>query len=236
MRFLLLALFFVLAACARPAPAPASSIARARLRAGTSGDYPPLSVWTNVDEEERGTLGALRSRWLGQGAGPRAALPVSALLAATAERLALIPFVAAAKRRVGRPVEDAAQEARVVAASANAVATAATTRGSVPPRRDVVEAFFRAQIDAAKTVQRRAPASPSARAFSLEDDLRPAIARISARMAMLLVRVPRGTERAVVVTEARTELAHSGLDAEQVERLAASIAAFGDEGTASSLR
>lgn len=192
-----------------------------------------LDDWL-LDEEESGRLAALRTRWLGPGAGPRAALPVSALLAATAERLALMPFVAAAKQRTGKAVEDAAQEDRVIAASANAVMTAATTRGSTLPPREVIDAFFRAQIDAAKAVQRTAagrgaPTRPDGDAtYSLDDELRPAIARISARMARLVVRIPRGIERAAIIAEARIDLASSGLDRELIDRLAATIAALGE--------
>jgi cyclohexadienyl dehydratase len=185
-----------------------------------------LDAWL-LDEEESGKLAALRTRWLGSGAGPRAALPVSALLAATAERLALMPFVAAAKLRTGTAVEDVAQEERVIAASAKAVVEAAAARGSAPPPREIVAAFFHAQIDAAKAVQQRAAAASGAPAFSLDDDLRPAIARISARMAPLVVRVPRGVQRAAVIAEARVDLADSGLDTEQIDRLAAALAALG---------
>lgn len=186
-----------------------------------------LDGWL-LDEEESGRLAALRARWLGEGAGPRAALPVSALLAATAERLALMPLVAAAKQRSGKAVEDTAQEERVIAASAAAVTKAAATRGSAPPPRVAVDAFFRAQIEAAKAVQQRVTAPSSSPAFSLDDDLRPAIARISSRMAMLAVRVPRGTDRAAVLTEARSALASTGLDAPSIERVATAIAALGD--------
>ena len=183
-----------------------------------------LDAWL-LDREESGELAQLRTRWLGAGAGPRAASPVSALLAATAERLALMPFVAAAKQRAGKAVEDPAQEERVIAASATAVATAARERRQAPPDRAWVEAFFRAQIEAAKAVQEHAPA-PATPAYALETDLRPAIARISARMARLAVRVPRGTEPATVLAEARTDLASTGLDAPQIERLAAALAAL----------
>lgn len=199
------------------------------LRADRADVADRLDAWL-LDEEESGRLAALRTRWLGPGAGPRAASPVSAILAATAERLALMPFVAAAKQRAGKAVEDTAQEERVLAASANAVATAAALRGVPAPHRELVDAFFRAQIEAAKAVQQRtaspppAPAPAPAPAFSLDDDLRPAIARISARLASLVVRVPRGTQRASVVAEARVDLMSSGLDAEQIERLGAAIA------------
>ncbi|MDB5220783.1 MAG: Cyclohexadienyl dehydratase [Myxococcaceae bacterium] len=191
---------------------------------GELGDR--LDTWL-LDEEESGRLAALRSRWLGPDAGVRAASPVSALLAATEERLALMPFVAAAKQRAGKAVEDVGQEERVLAASADAVTKAAALRGVTPPRRDHVDAFFRAQIEAAKAVQRRAAPGSTTAIFSLDDDLRPAIARISARMATLVVRVPRGAQRAAVLTEARVDLASTGLDAEQIEGLASAIAGLG---------
>ena len=78
-------------------------------------------------------------------------------------------------------------------------------------------------------MQQRVAAAPAAPAFSLDDDLRPAIARISARLAMLVIRIPPTTERAAVVAEARVDLASSGLDADQIERLAAAIAGLGGE-------
>lgn len=186
-----------------------------------------MDAWL-LDEEESGRLAALRTRWLGAGAGPRAASPVSALLAATSERLALMPFVAAAKQRTGKAVEDAAQEERVIAASAEAVAKAAAARGAAPPPRPVIDAFFRAQIEAAKAVQERVPSASGAPAFSLEADLRPAIARVSARMAVLVVRVPRGTSRDVVTAEARLDLAGSGLPPDQIDHLAVALAALGE--------
>jgi cyclohexadienyl dehydratase len=188
-----------------------------------------LDAWL-LDEEESGRLGALRARWLGPGAGPRAAAPVSAILAATDERLALMPLVAAAKQRAGTEVEDTAQEERVLAASAKAVEIAAALRGKAPPRRDRVDAFFRAQIEAAKAVQRRSTAAaPAAPLYSLDEELRPAIARVSARLASLVVRVPPGTDRAAVLDEARAELAASGLGADRLAQLAAAIAGLGGE-------
>jgi len=184
-----------------------------------------LDAWL-LDQEERGELASLRTRWLGAGGGPRAASPVSALLAATAERLALMPFVADAKRRTGMAVEDTTQEERVITASANAVAHAAQERGQPAPRRELVDAFFRAQIEAAKAVQQRdTPAAPAA-TYALDADLRPAIARISARMARLAVRVPRGTDRAAVIAEARVDLAGTGLASESIDRIGAALAAL----------
>ncbi|HSO40462.1 MAG TPA: hypothetical protein VLT33_48380, partial [Labilithrix sp.] len=73
--------------------------------------------------------------------------------------------------------------------------------------------------------QRDAPADATA-TYSLDADLRPAIARISARMARLAVRVPRGTERAAVIAEARAALAGTGLASEPIDRLGAALAAL----------
>ena len=44
-----------------------------------------LDAWL-LDREESGEIAQLRTRWLGAGADPRAASPVSALLAATADQ------------------------------------------------------------------------------------------------------------------------------------------------------
>jgi cyclohexadienyl dehydratase len=185
-----------------------------------------LDEWL-LGEEESGRLAQLRARTLGPGAGGPTARPVDALLAATSERLALMPFVAAAIQRTGKAVEDAAQEDRVLAAAADAVAKSAAKRGTAPPPRERVDAFFRAQIEAAKYVQQRMEPSANAPAFSLADDLRPAIARITARMAFLAVRVPRGTSREAVIAQAREDLADDGLDAVHVEQLASALAALG---------
>jgi cyclohexadienyl dehydratase len=91
------------------------------------------------------------------------------------------------------------------------------------PSREATTAFFREQIEAAKAVQRSAPLPKTS--FSLADDLRPAIARISARMAHLVVRVPRGPTEDVLAA-ARLWLAESGLDAAKVESIARAIAAL----------
>lgn len=186
-----------------------------------------LDAWL-LDEEASGRLGALRAKWLGPGAAGPAARPVDALLAATAERLALMPLVAAAKKKAERAVEDAAQEERVLAAARETVARAAKDHRVAPPAAERVDAFFRAQIEAAKAVQER-EAAPRSVSFSLERDLRPAIARITARMAFLLVRVPRGTTREAVLSLARADLGDSGLPDEHVERIASALAAFAAE-------
>ena len=187
-----------------------------------------LDEWL-LGEEASGRLDALRGSTLGAGAH-KTAEPVSALFAAMAERLALMPFVAADKRRTGKPIEDRPQEERVLATATAAVAEAARSRGlaALPPEH--VTTFFRAQIEGAKRLQEKATPDADAPAFSLQDDLRPAIARIDARIAFLLVRLPRSSrarDEREVVAEAREDLAESGLDAGSIDAIGKAVAAFG---------
>jgi cyclohexadienyl dehydratase len=46
-------------------------------------------------------------------------------------------------------------------------------------------------------------------------------------LAFLVVRVPRGTQPAAVAAEARVDLASTGLEPEEIDRLAAALAALG---------
>lgn len=133
-----------------------------------------------------------------------------------------MPFVAAAKERAGAPIEDAEQEGRVLVASASAVARAAEKRRVPVPPTAAVIAFFRAQIEAAKVLQRRNE-PPHAPVWSLEEDLRPAIARITSRLAWLVVRIPRDTTYEAVAPLARDVLRDTGLDAEHVEEIASAL-------------
>jgi cyclohexadienyl dehydratase len=66
------------------------------------------------------------------------------------------------------------------------------------PSDAAVEAFFGALIDGAREIQERALAAPPSAALpsDLDATLRPALARISERIAWLLVRVPEATTRA----------------------------------------
>ncbi len=197
------------------------------VRAGEPDLAARLDAWL-LAQEQSGALARLRARTLGPGGGGPTALPLDALLAATAERLALMPLVAAAKQRTGKAVEDTTQEARVLEASRAAVRKAAAAHGASPPPDARVDAFFTAQIEAAKAVQQRVRPDASSPAYTLDADLRPAIARISARMAFLLVRLPRGLAPAVVQEKAREALADSGLDPGEIDRLAAPLAALAD--------
>jgi cyclohexadienyl dehydratase len=179
-----------------------------------------LDAWLLAREED-GALSRLRTRHLGAEVTDRTALPVDALLAATAERLALMPWVAAAKQRAGQPIDVPAQEARVLEAARAEVRAAATTAGLHSPADLAITAFFQAQIDAAKAVQRRAPTVAAAAPVpSLDEELRPALARISARMSALLPRVAPGLDRETALRQARDHLAASGLEDADVERVA----------------
>jgi cyclohexadienyl dehydratase len=171
-----------------------------------------------LDEEASGRLDALRQKTLGPGGGGPTALPVPALVAATAERLALMPLVAAAKRRAGKAIFDPAQEERVLAAAADAVARAS----AAPPPRAAVERFFRAQMEAAKAIQEQERASDEPPP-SLEA-LRAAIGRITARMARLAGRIPRGTTLAEARAAVTAGLGDTALDEARTTEIAAALA------------
>ncbi len=184
-----------------------------------------LDAWL-MAQEESGALGQLRARYLGPGAVGTTARPVEALLAATAERLALMPLVASAKQRAGTPVEDSSQEARVRESFRASVREAAAALKVAPPSDEALDAFTQAQMEAAKALQRRTPSEAGRPSFSLEQELRPAVARVSAKMATLVARLPPGLEPAAVKEQARDWLGASGLEAAEVERLARALAAL----------
>jgi cyclohexadienyl dehydratase len=186
-----------------------------------------LDTWL-LAQEASGALERLRARHLGPAAQGASATPVSALLAATAERLALMPWVAGAKRHTGVPIEVPAQEARVLEAARKEVREAAAAQGVPAPAEAALTAFFQAQMDAAKQVQLRTPPDDAAPVHSLDDELRPALARISARMSRLVPRVPGGLEREPVRREARETLASSGLEEAEIDRLAEALVALGE--------
>ncbi|MDP6980536.1 MAG: transporter substrate-binding domain-containing protein [Myxococcota bacterium] len=148
-----------------------------------------LDDWL-LEREADGTLATLRRDWFGSAETPAPAAAALALVAATEERLALMAWVAESKRVAGRAVEDAAREERVLEAALQGVARAAARRGVSPPDERRVRRFYRAQIEAAKAIQRATLAAPPSRPASAEDlldPLRPALLRIGDRMASLIV-------------------------------------------------
>jgi cyclohexadienyl dehydratase len=148
-----------------------------------------FDAWLALRERD-GTLDALRATHFGPGPWPRTAEPLDALLAAVDERLALMPTVAVVKRRSGVPLEVPERESKVLDAAAASVAAAADATRAEPPDPLLVRAFFRAQMEAAKAVQRQTVKSDFDVAEplpSLDDALRPSLLRIGDRAARLLL-------------------------------------------------
>ena len=186
-----------------------------------------MDAWLLAREAD-GSLARWRERWLGA-SGPPTATPLAALLAAVGERLSLMPLVAEAKRASGAPLRDRDQEARVLAATWADVARGAAEAGVPPPGRAAVEAFQRAQIEAAVALQRDGlarPARDAAAGFDLEGELRPALLRIGERTAFVLVRLREVPEPDTLRAALAAELAPHGLGADHVEALARALRAL----------
>lgn len=143
--------------------------------------------------EASGELAQLRKRW----ALPddRTAAPAAALLAALDERLALMPAVARAKRMLDLPVEDRARETRVLDAAWQGLKETAQAEGRTVPHRAPVLDLFRAQIEAAKWIQREERSAaisfeadrPEAARAALDEQLRPALIRLGDQITSRLL-------------------------------------------------
>ena len=192
---------------------PAAAGARAR----------DLDAWLLARESD-GTLAALRARELPEAAREATATPLAALGAAVEERLALMPLVAEAKRARGAPVRAPAQEAAVLGAGVAAVREAAAERGVSPPGDAAVRELFAALIDAASAIQEQTLAGPAASGAppDLDAALRPALARISERVAWLLVRLPVPLDEAQV-KETLARIEQPGFDDAARERIARAL-------------
>jgi cyclohexadienyl dehydratase len=138
-----------------------------------------LDAWLRAREVD-GSLATFRAQMLGpQWGAPHTALSsdLDALLAAIELRLAFMPAVALAKEQRGLPTEDPAQEAQVVARARERAGLL-----KVDPER--VAALFDAMIRAARHIQdayRTTPENdrPPVEAMNLEQEARPALARLS---------------------------------------------------------
>ncbi len=152
-----------------------------------------LDAWLLAREAD-GSLDALRREHLGPGPWARVADPLPALAAALDERLSLMPWVGAVKRRTGVPLEVPEREAAVLEAATAAVLEAAHAQDVVAPPVVLVRGFFRAQLDAAKQLQWDALHDPELSLPEalpdLDGALRPALTRIAARSARLLLALP----------------------------------------------
>ena len=143
-----------------------------------------IDAWLAAREAD-GWLNEQRRRWLGAGAvwTPQEAA-IEALVSAINLRLELMPLVAAVKRRAGLPVEDAAQEARVLDRTR-------ATAGTLGVDAEAVVAFFRVQMEAAKAVEHAADASTGAATGGDEPSLetmRAAVAAVSDQLIHELAR------------------------------------------------
>lgn len=192
-----------------------------------------LDAWL-LEQEAGGVLAALRREHLGAAAGEPVATASSGLLAAVDERLALMPFVAVAKRRLGLPLEVPEREATVLDAAVASVEAAATEAGVEPPAPEAVRAFFRSLIAAAKQVQWAAIQDPELETPEtlpdLETELRPALLRIGDKIARLLVAL-RAEDAAVVedLAAARAEARARAGQSLRTPRLSeSSVEAIGD--------
>ena len=186
-----------------------------------------LDAWLSAREAD-GSLAALRAHYLPEAARQPGATALVALGAAIEERLSLMPMVAEAKRATGAKVRDPAQEKVVLGVALDSVRDAAERERLVAPADGAVHDFFLALIDAACEVQERTLAGPAPAAAGppladppqeLAPVLRPALARISERIAWLLVRLPQPLDGGAL-EDALTPIERSGVAPATRERIA----------------
>lgn len=193
-------------------------------------DHPALAAdldaWL-LERERDGSLEELRRTELGAASATPVATPLGALFAAIDERLALMPWIGAAKRREGLPLEVPEREALVLDAAVAATRAAATRAKVDPLPEDAVRAVFAALFEAAKEVQWQTLRDPSfvaeAPVPDLERQLRPALLRIGERIAALLVSLPPGQGEAALRTAARDGLRTPRLSQQAVASIAEAI-------------
>ena len=125
--------------------------------------------------EREPELELLRARHFGNA---RARAESDHLIDLIARRIALMPAVAAWKRRNDRPIADSAREELVLARVAEQVSAAGLEPGAALR-------LFELQIELARTVQARAPAVEP---LDLERELRPALLQLAERIVDSLAR------------------------------------------------
>jgi cyclohexadienyl dehydratase len=188
-----------------------------------------LDLWLFAREAD-GTLSELRRSWLGDPHPAATAAPLAALLAAADERLALMPLVAEAKRRAGLPVTDEAQETRVLDAAVRAVHEEAARTGRPQPAEAAVRGVFQALITAARHLEDKALQIPESALVpeppSLDGALRPAISRITPKLAEALVRLDALPPADALHETVREELRTPNVGDEDAQRLADALSAY----------
>ncbi len=226
-----------------------------------------LDRWLMAREKD-GTLAGLRSQFFGDAAAasPRdaeiaaTATPMSALLAAIGERLALMPLVYEAKRASGKPIEDKEQEAAVVEAAMRALGDAAAAAKRPAPDAAAARKLFETLIAIGKDAQQRladlsdkrrpgtvrqrsqsgsnnnaavaaepehTPAPfPAKRVFDLGNELRPALGRITEKIARILVAL----DEPVSVVQARRRIGDAllsrGVKPDRIDALSEAVVAI----------
>ena len=183
-----------------------------------------------IDLEADGELARMRVA-AGLGGDGRPALAINALVTAIAERLALMPAVAEAKRLTNSPVHVPERERVVIASAVDAARTSAARAGLPVAGDDALAAFFAELIAAARSVQEAVLAGPAADPDApatgvpdLDRSLRPALLRIGARIGTLLPRLPAAIARDAVAAEFARSLDLPGIDPERRQRLADAVA------------
>ncbi|MDA1067597.1 MAG: transporter substrate-binding domain-containing protein [Verrucomicrobia bacterium] len=190
-----------------------------------------LDAWLLAKEAD-GTLGNLRQAYLPPGNEFKTATPLPALLAAMDERLSLMVAVAESKRVLGKPVEDLAQEARVIEAAVKGVIEESQRQSVGPPDTSAVEAFFKAQIEAAKAIQFKTLEGPATMTDppDLVEELRPALGRISGRINRLVFELRRGEalkDLSALQSEVSSALENHALTQEQLSAIGSAIFELG---------
>ncbi len=191
-----------------------------------------LDRWLAAREAD-GTLPRLRARHFGEAAAPaHAGLDPASAHAAdlVARRLLLMPLVAAAKQACGAPLEVPGREAVVYARAEEAAGRAGLAPG---PYLELV----RAQVEAAKAVQRAAIAGAKAEEFAsdaaacrqakerLQGELRPAIDRIDDALRRALARsAPLAAPAPRLADAVGRDAPVPGLDAALAARLGKALA------------
>lgn len=193
-------------------------------------DLPELSRdldrWL-LENERSGRLGLLRGEHLGsEEREPEVGWEMDALLASIDERLALMPWVAEAKRRSEIPIEAPEREQKVADAAVAAALDAAQEMDLPAPRADSLRRLFQAQFEAAKQIQRDTlaePPQPEVGEADLEHELRPALIRIGDRIATLAVAKGSLVRDQAIIRATVNALAARGLDTKHLAAIAAAL-------------
>jgi ABC-type amino acid transport substrate-binding protein len=154
-------------------------------------------------------LAKLREKWFGR---PERQDEADRLVDLVARRLALMPAVGAWKRRNGRPIEDTAQEARVL----EAVRQRAIDLGLDPA---ALRDLFALEIELSKRIQSRATGGNWQ--LDLDTQLRPALAELSDRqIESIALAAPVDSS---ALDAATLEPLHELLEPTEVAELAAAL-------------